>query len=82
MYSIISLFIGILTILLGSFRVLPFVEWWFVYIILLVIGTSFGFIGYKRQKNILYIIPLLINICIILFLMIGTVFMNIYGGRP
>ncbi len=82
MYSLISLFIGILLWVLGSFRIVPFVDWWFVYVIVLIVGIGLGIAGYRKEKKPYNTIPLIINIVLVLFLIVGTAFLNVFGGRP
>ncbi|MCM3006840.1 hypothetical protein [Priestia koreensis] len=82
MYALGSMFVNILIIVLGSFRILPFLDWWFVYVILLIISTTLGLIGYRKEKNITSVSALCLSVLIALFLIFGTLFMNVFGGRP
>lgn len=82
MYSVLALFIGILLLVLGSFRIVPFIDWWFIYLVFIIIGIGLATVGYRKEKKFFNTIPLIINIGLALFLIVGTIFMNVFGGRP
>jgi hypothetical protein len=82
LYSFLSGLIVILAIVLGSLRILPFLEWWYIYILLVFLGIISGVMGTKKMKNPISIIPLVLNITFLFFLIGGTIFMRVYGGQP